>query len=185
MDMIVLNLKKPADVLKKYNDYYADNIQAFDVYMAARRKDITEYIKEHLQEWMETAIEDMENKHTKQGVCYCGIPFSIMFENKDYALGSCDLGIHGHRCYRNETRDRAGSIFSEILKTFNNAQSGSIRYHAYIEYNYGMPYVYIKTGNMQHTREYSLDVIQDIYVYKKAFNNTKVYFKLNIRIISE
>jgi hypothetical protein len=185
MDMIVLNLKKPADVLKKYNDYYGSNIQAFDVYMAERRKDITEYIKEHLQEWMETAIEDMEKKHTKQGICYCGIPFSVMFENEDYALGACGLGIHGYRYYSDEARSCAGNVFSEILKSFNNAQSGSIRYNADIKYIYSMPYVHIKTGNMQHTREYDLDVFTDICIRKKAFSDTKVYFKLNMRIINE
>ena len=185
MDTIVLNLKKPADVLKKHNDYYADNIQAFDVYMAKRRKDITEYIKEHLQEWMEAAIEEMENKHTKQGVCYCGIPFSVMFENEDYALGMRDLGIHGHRYYRDETRNCAGKIFNEILKSFNNAQSGSIRYNADIEYSYSVPYVSIKTDNRYSTSDYSFDVFTDICMRKKVFSDTKVYFQLNMWIVGE
>lgn len=185
MDMIVLNLKKPADVLKKYNDYYDSNIQTFDVYMAERRKDITEYIKEHLQEWMETAIEDMERKHTKQGVCYCGIPFSVLFKKEDYALNTCDLGIHGHRYYREEIRNCAGKIFNEILKAFNNAQSGSIRYNADIERSNGVPYVHIKTGNMHYTREYNFDVLVDICVRRRAFSDSKVYFKLNMRLINE
>jgi hypothetical protein len=153
--------------------------------MAERRKDITEYIKEHLQEWMETAIEDMEKKHTKQGICYCGIPFSIMFENEDYALDMCDLGKQGHRYYRDETRNCAGMVFDEILESFNHAQSGSTKYNAYIEYNYNVPYVRIKTDNMRDTREYSFDVFTDICMRKKAFSDTKVYFKLNMRIESE
>jgi hypothetical protein len=143
-----LNLPKAEEVLNVKKEYENNQFKRWKEFQVNCRARVTEYIKEHLQEWFMTCIERMK-KQKMTGTTYdVPIPCSVIWETiKTYKSHY----IHDHIAapYAYEGCQITFEVLDNIFKEFNK-QKDSTHYTANIDGviadNYDEGFYYIKSG---------------------------------------
>ena len=130
MNMIVLNLPKASEIIEAKKDYEDEQKQLFEQYKAERREAITEYVKEHLQDWLMEGIKQMQEKHvTYYDYVVCQIPCDVVFKSYQHTRYYYREGNYS-RSYADAARDILIEVMDEILNAFTTQQKGIPRYYA-------------------------------------------------------
>ena len=130
MDMIVLNLPKASEIIEAKKDYEDKQKQLFEQYKAERREAITEYVKEHLQDWLMEGIKQMRERHQNSWDCVvCQIPCDVVFKSYQYTRYNYSEGNCAH-AYEWAARSILIEVMDEILDAFTTQQKGTPRYYA-------------------------------------------------------
>ena len=130
MDMIVLNLPKASEIIEAKKDYEDEQKQLWEQYKTERRKAITEYVKEHLQDWLMEGIKQMQEKHlTYYDYVVCQIPCDVVFKSYQHTRYHYHEGNLA-RSYADKARDIVIAVMDEILNAFTTQQKGTPRYYA-------------------------------------------------------
>jgi hypothetical protein len=132
MDMIVLNLPKASEIIEANNDHQDKQKQLWEQYKAERRKAITEYVKEHLQDWLMDGIKQMQEKHlTYYDYVVCQIPCDVVFKSYQHTRYHYSEGNFLYS-YADKARDILIEVMDEILDAFTTQQKGTPRYYAHL-----------------------------------------------------
>ena len=185
MDMIVLNLPKAEEVLNVKKEYEDNQLRRWEEFQVNCEARVKEYIKEHLQEWFMTCIEQMK-KYKKAYITYdVPIPCNVIWENiRTYKSGySHDNRIEG---YDYKGRQITFEVLDDILKEFNK-QKESTHYTSKIygvtKNNYHEGVYYIRNG--------ALDIPQTMYFNR--YNQCQIedvfdgnfYVRIDFKVIKE
>ena len=167
MDMIVLNLPKAAEIIEAKKDYEDKQKQLWEQYKAERRKAITEYVKEHLQDWLMEGIKQMQEKHlTYYDYVVCQIPCDVVFKSYQHTRYHYHEGNLAHS-YADKARDIVIEVMDEILNAFTTQQKGTPRYYARLRnvsgYKRELVYGVQRGDTCYHFDGYNSCSFKDIY----------------------
>lgn len=167
MDMIVLNLPKAEEVLNVKKEYEDKQKQRWEQYRADRRKDITEYVKEHLQDWLMEGIKQMQERHQDSWDCaVCQIPCDVVFKSYQHTRYHYSEGNHLHS-YAREACTILIEVMDEILNAFTTQQKGTPRYYARLRnvsgWNRELVYGVQRGDTCYHFDGYNSCELKDVY----------------------
>lgn len=126
MDMIVLNLPKASEVLEVKRDYEDNQLRRWEEFQVNCESRVKEYIKEHLQEWFVTCIEQMKTQKQTYTTYDVSIPCSVIWENIRTYKSSYS---HDNRAegYGSKGRRITFEVLDDILKEFNKQKESTHR----------------------------------------------------------